>query len=130
MIVKNLLTLNQIIKAANTSDIVALKCGVRHWDQIALMTTKEFETLPLGYGYGEYCPCCLRWGDGDGGCTKVCPLKVRGKGCANGIRDAWDEARIVENTQEFRKQAKRMVEFLKFQLQGMIYIKHIMKNME
>jgi len=67
-----LLTIKQVQKAAETSDIAALKCSLRHWREIKALGWDELnkKVKEDRYGYdNEMCACCQRFY----GCIS-CPL--------------------------------------------------------
>lgn len=94
------LTLDEIKEAANHSDLAALQCSLRHWQENIWRLEHGLEPLtgPL------WCACCLRatyisstqcrWSKG-----KYCPLSETDALCCNGQYHKFKSNPTVENAQ-------------------------------
>lgn len=118
----NWLTQKQIKKAAETSDLAAMECSVKHWKQLWQATAgelrkalKEKKTSILT----GHCACCHRFYV-RGYCRRKCPVRDIGGAhrlCDNtpwdDIQDAlWDWHDRKKNWHIWKKAAKAEHEFL------------------
>lgn len=106
------LTDKQVMAAANKGHIEAIRCSLRHWNQLLSATKAELrlalkrDNNPI---HGELCALCRRYFEGGYDALKststcgLCPLRPHGKSRGCGDSSLWDRANNALGEWEFNK---------------------------
>lgn len=110
-----MLTIEQVAKAADTSQEAAIECSIKHWDENSRATPDELLAVyPCGW---MMCALCVRYDCSE--CDK-CPLDQQLSGCfqhstfdkASQAFETWTQNKTAANFTHWRKAARAMYEEL------------------